>query len=186
MAQYREISSQEWRSRPQFLSIRQRTMRCRLPLVWASAVPADRGKDPQTVGEISQAVLAGSARLVARVRKRGPLAFGKRSGLSRFAPKRRAGSVSGDRGGECVAFVWLLGGTASADLNAELLHPRVKRRPLHSQPCGSAIRACNHPVGFLERSNDVSTLCLVEHRLHVLLSPRTRCRRLPRPTRQLA
>ena len=83
--------------------------------------------------------------------------------VMRFAPKRRAGSVSADRGGECVSCVSLLGGTASRDLNAELLHPGVKGRPLHSQSRRSAIRAGDHPVGRLERLNDVSTLCLVEH-----------------------
>ena len=74
--------------------------------------------------------------------------------------------------------VLLSAGTASGDLNAELSHPGVKRRPLHSQLYGSATWSRDHPVGSLERLNDVLTLRLVEHRLHVCSEASSGCRRL--------
>src|SRR5258705_10279332 len=58
--------------------------------------------------------------------------------VMRFAPKRRSGSVSSDRGGEGVVLVSLLGGTASGDLNAELLHSGVKGIRLYSQSRGGS------------------------------------------------
>jgi len=82
-------------------------MRRRPPLIWASGVPAVRSEDPQNLRRFRARHQRGGARSVARVRNRAPLAFGTRA-----EPL-------------CFASVWLLWGTASSDLHAELLHPGV-------------------------------------------------------------
>ena len=48
--------------------------------------------------------------------------------------------------------------------NAELLHPRMKRRPFHSKSSGRASRAADDPIGLFEGAQDVFSLGVFERR----------------------